>query len=223
MAEARGKVDDIPLRMPHSAAVAGIVFAVLFATAIVLVRTALPDTPPAASPRVVDDGRIRAAFIIVPFASIAFLWFIGVVRSLLGKLEDRFFSTVSLGSGLLFLALTSVSTAVAGGILATSQRSNLDENGIIYFGRQVVLDINHIYAVRMAAVFMISLATIWLRTRLMPRWLPLITYPLALILLLVLDLSLWAALVFPAWVLVVSVTILVANRPESPPALDDIP
>ena len=38
---------------------------------------------------------------LVPFAGIAFLWFIGVLRDRLGALEDRFFATVFLGLGML--------------------------------------------------------------------------------------------------------------------------
>ena len=45
---------------------------------------------------------VRFALDLVPFAGIAFLWFIGVLRSRLGKLEDQFFATVMLTSGLLF-------------------------------------------------------------------------------------------------------------------------
>jgi len=52
-----------------------------------------------------------------PYAGIAFLWFIGVIRDHLGDLEDRFFAPVLLGSGLLFLALSFVGTALAGGML----------------------------------------------------------------------------------------------------------
>src|SRR5688500_19255791 len=48
---------------------------------------------------------IRISLHLVPFAGIAFLWFIGVVREQLGDVEDRLFSTVFMGSGLLFLAL----------------------------------------------------------------------------------------------------------------------
>ena len=50
-------------------------------------------------------GLIRLSLNLVPFAGIAFLWFIGVVRESLGDVEDRLFSTVFLGSGLLFLAM----------------------------------------------------------------------------------------------------------------------
>ena len=65
------------------------------------------------------------------------------------------------------------------------------------------------YALRMGAVFMISLATIWLKTGLMPRWLVIVTYVLALGILLATDISMWITLAFPAWVLVVSVLLLV--------------
>ena len=75
-----------------------------------------------------------------------------------------------------------------------------------------MLQIGNVYALRMAAVFMISLGTIWLRTGLMPRWLAVATYALAAVLLFVISLSLWVALVFPAWVLAVSLLILVRSR-----------
>ena len=55
----------------------------------------------------------------VPFSGIAFLWFIGVIRDFIGEQEDKFFATVFLGSGLLFVAMLFVSAAVAGGILAS--------------------------------------------------------------------------------------------------------
>jgi len=68
--------------------------------------------------------------------------------------------------------------------------------------------INNVYALRMAGVTMISLATIWMRTDLMPRWLAVITYLLALVLLLVVNFSLWITLIFPAWVFLISLYIL---------------
>ena len=55
---------------------------------------------------------------------------------------------------------------------------------------------------------MISLATIWLRTGLMPRWLVALSYLAALVLLIVADVSMWATLAFPVWVLIVSGLIL---------------
>jgi hypothetical protein len=75
---------------------------------------------------------------------------------------------------------------------------------VIDLGKMVVLATSKTYAIRMAAVFMISAATIWLRTGLMPKWLALLTYLVAVAILATSDLSMWVTMAFPAWVLVVS-------------------
>jgi hypothetical protein len=154
----------------------------------------------------------------VPFAGIAFLWFMGVVRDRIGFLEDQFFSTVFFGSGLLFLAMTFVSAALAGGLLAThavAAGQLIDSS--LYTLLRAVMRIIGSYAVKMAGVFMISLATIWLRTGIMPRGLTLLSYLLALGLLLSIGSSPWVVLIFPAWVCAVSVQILASN-PRTRPA-----
>jgi len=63
----------------------------------------------------------------------------------------------------------------------------------------------------MAGVFMIALATIWIRTRVMPRVFVFLSYALALLLLVSSDFTSWLVLVFPAWVFVISVFILVVS------------
>jgi len=73
----------------------------------------------------------------------------------------------------------------------------------------VIIALFKTYAIRMAAVFMISLATIWLKTGLMPKWLVGTTYLVAVALLIGSDISTWIVLAFPAWVLVVSLLALV--------------
>jgi hypothetical protein len=79
---------------------------------------------------------------------------------------------------------------------------------VIFFGRALMLQISNVYALRMAGVTMISLATIWFRTGLMPRWLVVVTYTLVLTLLVVVNFSLWVTLIFPAWVVLLSLFIL---------------
>jgi hypothetical protein len=76
------------------------------------------------------------------------------------------------------------------------------------FGQMLLLTLSKTYALRMAAVFMISLATIWLKTGLMPRWLVGVTYLVAVGLLLASDITMWLTLAFPTWVLVVSLLLL---------------
>ena len=68
----------------------------------------------------------------------------------------------------------------------------------------------------MAGVFMISLATIWLRSGVMHRGWAFLTYVLALVLLLSIDYSYWVTLILPGWVLVVSVYILIRNQHDQP-------
>ncbi len=208
------------LKTPRAAALAGIIFAMLFVSSLVLIRLSIPPDPADAGAWLKDKaGIVSLALSLLPFAGIAFLWFMGVVRTHIGHLEDQFFSTVFFGSGLLFLAMTFAAAALAGGVLATYavESSRLIESGEYTFVREVTYRINNVYAIKMAGVFMISLGTIWVRTRLMPRWLALLTYVLALVLLLSIGSSLWVTLIFPAWVCAVSVYILVLN-PRSPSA-----
>jgi hypothetical protein len=87
----------------------------------------------------------------------------------------------------------------------------LTKSGTLVFGRAVMYTIANVYAIRMAGVFMISLATIWMRTRLMPRVFVFLTYALALVLLISSNITAWLMLVFPAWVFVVSMFILIAS------------
>ncbi len=202
------------LTTPRAAAVAGILFAVLLGTALILVRVSIPADPADGGIWMKErSGAVALALSLVPFAGIAFLWFIGVMRDRLGELEDRFFSTVLFGSGLLFLAMIFASAALTGGLLATYAQipAQMVDSGLYTYGRQIVHQITNIYAMRMAGVFMISLGTIWVRTRVMPRWLALLTYGLALFLMVSLGYSLWVTLIFPAWVLVISIYILANN------------
>ena len=207
------------LKTPRSAAIAGIIFAVIYGASMVLINVSLSQEPAAGLARTVTNpGTVTLALNLIPYAGIAFLWFIGVIRDLLGESEDRLFATVFLGSGLLFLALTFIGAALAAGLLSASaiESSVLEQSGVMIFGSAVVYNIFNIYAVRMAGVFMISLATIWLRTGVMPRIWAFLTYVLALALLLSIDYSFWVTLILPGWVLVISVYILIRNLHNRP-------
>jgi hypothetical protein len=87
------------LKTPR-AALAGIVFAVLFSSSVVLIRLAIPANPTESGVWLKDRaGIVSLAVSLLPFAGIAFLWFIGVVRDHIGSLEDQFLATVFFGSG----------------------------------------------------------------------------------------------------------------------------
>ena len=188
------------LKTPRSAAIAGIIFSVLYGASMVLINISLPHEPTAFLAWLeTDTTTVTLALNLIPYAGIAFLWFIGVIRDLLSDMEDRLFATVFLGSGLLFLALTFIGAALAGGLLSSYaiESSVLVQSGVLTYSRKVIYHVFNIYAIRMAGVFMISLASIWLRTGLMHRGWAFLTYILALVLLLSIDYSMLGDLDLP--------------------------
>jgi hypothetical protein len=201
-------------RSRRSAAIAGIVFGVLLLIALTMLRIALSeDTLQSLQTDAQRRGLIRLSLHLVPFAGIAFLWFIGVVRDQLGNVEDRLFSTVFLGSGLLFLAMLFVGAVLSSGLLAMFAGSSVNAD-LFAYGRNITQTLISVYAMRMAAVFTISVSTVGLRTSAMPRWVSYIGYVVALILLVAAGEHKWTQLMFPAWVLLVSVVILFTRPPS---------
>jgi len=202
------------MRTPRAAAGAGIVFSLLLITSMLLIRTSIPANPLEGAKDVVNhSNRISLALNLLPFAGISFLWFVGVLRDRLGKLEDRFFATVFLGSALLFLAMIFIAGSLAGGIvrLLGSGFENLTETGAYALGRIQIFQAMHMYAIKMASVFMISTSVISLRTGIVPRWMAFFGFALALMLLLTVQTIGWMLLVFPLWVLAISIYILIDN------------
>jgi hypothetical protein len=214
MTTARPRISKQTLTTPQAAAYAGIIFAILQITSLVLIRASVPATPTASLDWLETSSRmVSLAIMLTPFAGIAFLWYMGVIRDRTGHHEDQFFSTLFLGSGLLYLAMTFVASAMAGGILnvyALDPGSAGGDNIYVY-SRSVIYDINNVYGVRMAGMHMFISGSIWIRTGLMPRWLTFVTFLLALALLLTIGFIPWATLIFPAWVGMISVYILIQN------------
>jgi hypothetical protein len=208
------------LRTPRAAAIAGIVFAVLLGTALVLLRLASGSGGSAA--QWLGNHRQRAivaiALNLVPFAGIAFLWFIGVARDRIGALEDKFFATVFLGSGLLFVAMLFVDAAVAGGVLVyAAVHTPGPSREVLVVSRQITYSLLNVFAMRMAAVFTISTVTMSLRLGVIPRWLGVFGYATAFVLLVTIGITPWVTLLFPLWILLFSIDTLITNMRSSRP------
>jgi hypothetical protein len=115
MKYAQAHISQKPLRTPRAAAIAGILFAVLQITAFILIQVSIPTDSFIQTDWLAEgSGEIGLALSLLPFAGIAFLWFMGVLRDRMGYLEDQFFSTLFFGSGLLYLAMTFATAAIAG-------------------------------------------------------------------------------------------------------------
>ena len=203
------RLTNAQLRTPRAAAVAGILFSVLLFVIFGLVRISLPGDP-------FEPGAwlensllyVTLAMHLVPFAGVAFLWFMGVLRDRLGEREDQFFSTVFLGSGFLLLAMLFSAAAVLGAIIIAFHASHetLEHSATFHFGRGLAYGMINIYLLKTASAFMITTSTIALYTHLTPRWLAIGGYVIAAILLI--DYLGWSLMAFPFWVLLVSLSIL---------------
>ena len=206
---------ESPLRTPRAAAVAGIIFSVLMITALTLLRVSAPPSPGTAGVWLTDSGHRAAVAVglnLVPFAGIAFLWFIGVLRDRIGEREDRFFATVFLGSGLLFVGMIFVAAAVGGALVAGVTSSALPGSGTLAFDRNIATSLLNVYSMRMAAVFTLTTVTIARRTQIVSRWLTLAGLACAVVLLVGIGISPWVELLFPLWILALSLDILWARR-----------
>ncbi|MFF1645182.1 hypothetical protein [Streptomyces sp. NPDC058240] len=208
--ETRGRA----LRTPRAAGTAGVVFALLLAAAIVMIRLAIPSAQGKGSGEwLTDPSRrrtVRTALELVPFAGIAFLWFIGAVRARIGDAEDKFLATVLLGSGLVFVATLFGAAAAAGSLLATADASGADPGQQLWsFGGHFTYGLLTTYAMRMAAVFVFSTSAIGHRLGILPRPLTVLGVLVGLTLLLVTGTVAWSELAFPLWALVIGLHILV--------------
>ena len=202
------------LRSIESAAIAGVVYAVLTLISLILFR-GLPDLK-------LSDDAIAAwfndtanhstlvlALNLVSIASVAFLWFVAVIRRRIGEKEDRFFATVFLGASTLYL-VTYIAGAVA--LAAPAVAASVFE-GAAVDQATVSLTIGTANAMlliigpRMQALIMFTTSTLVLRTGVMPRWLAYIGYATGVVLFLFPLVYQPLGIVFPLWVLVVSITI----------------
>jgi len=202
------------LRTPRAAAVAGILFSVLLLAAFWLLRLSVPADPLEPGAWLASNANtVRLGLNLVPFAGIAFLWFIGVLRDRLGAREDRFFATVFLGSGLLFLAMLFVAAAMVGAILLAfkADPQALINSATFRFARATAYSIVNVYLIKMAGVFLVTTSTVALATQFAPRWIAVLGYLLALLLIFGSYLVDWTLFAFPVWVLLLSVYILLDN------------
>jgi hypothetical protein len=175
-----------------------------------------------------DDDAHKASLIgalaLASVGSVAFLWFVAVIRRRLGDLEDKFFSTVFLGSGIVYVAVWLIGAAgLAAPAVAMTQ---LDAATISPASASMAGGIGGalilVVAPRLQAVFVFTTSTVIMRSRVLPTWLAILGYLSGLVLFVVPLVTQPVGLLFPGWVLIVSVVLLVkrADRRLGLPAPD---
>jgi hypothetical protein len=207
------------IRAPWAAGLAGILFAILFTSGLVLIRsgpwTAASDAELAEIFRTQRDfPTLIGGLYLAPFAGIMFLWFIAVVRDQVGSREDQFFATVFIGSGLLFVATLFAASALAVapmvGYRYLGQPAPTEAD--IELVRSIAYTLLFAFATRAGSVFLFTTATIGLRSGAFPRWVALTGYALGLAMLIAVSFWDWVVLVLPGWVAVLSIFILQRER-----------
>lgn len=200
----------------EAAALAGLAHAALFIVArILMVRMPRPDDP-GLTAWFADAGNQRSILIalnLITIGSIAFLWFVAVIRRRVGERENRFFGTVFLGS-----ALLNVAVWIVGGIMLATPVMDAYTYGTVQTPQMVSgwqaagTTAFAVVAIRLEAVFIISTTTVGKLSGAFPRPLVLAGYAAGLILLfapLPSETLLW---VFGAWEVAVSLLLLIRHR-----------
>jgi len=222
-------VDETPIgraaEAPRAAGIAGIIFAVLFALSLILLRRH-PGTHSSADEierwYLGREGKrvTLVGLYLVPFAGIAFLWFTAAIRHSVLPLRDRFFDTALLGSALLFLAMLFAAGAAGGALFASVefQHAPVPTPDAVGVARAIAYTFFYVYALRAAAVFMVVTSTVGLRTGVLPKWLAISGIVIAIVMLLSVSFVALIPLLFPAWVIALSVLILRGPRDRAAPA-----
>ena len=153
---------------------------------------------------------LRVAAGLVPFAAVAFLWFMGAVRDRAGEREDRLFATLLLGSGLLFLSGLFVLAAVTAGVVNASKApvAVASDPAMARYVRAAAFSVAHDYIVKTSIVFMLATSTLILRARSAPRSFAFAGYAVAVAMLFGSYFSNHVVLAMPFWIALISLHIL---------------
>lgn len=203
------------VRQPQAAGIAGLVFGLILVSVIVLLNSAAPSSVAETGSWVTEAERrdaVSSALALIPFAGIAFLWFIAVVRSSLGRQGDRFFDAVFTGSGLLFVAMLFAAAAVLMSTLSLREAGVVQDHHDSLESWALASALLGSFGARMAAVFALAVSTASRRHGSLPRSLVMMGYLTGALLMLTPPLPPWAQLLFPVWVMAVSVHILLRER-----------
>lgn len=204
----------------EAAAIAGIVCAIGWALALggLLSVPAIGASDEEIVEYYADPSNGTAAVVwlqVLVVSTIAFLWFVGVVRGRLGAREPRLFGTVFLGSSLLLAGLLFVGTALLAApsvLLAVGDRAPDPE--VVSLFRAAAGIVVSVFAPRIATLVMLSTASLGRATGALPRWLVVLTYALGVIAFVNVSLATPSIYAVPAWIAVVSVVLLVRRPPQ---------
>ncbi len=207
----------------------GTVFAILFILSLWLLHSA--PRPKEADQAFIDfyssNERRKIMLVglyVLPFSAVAFIWFIASLRQWVARSSHRgsqMFGTVQLLSGIAFITLALASAA------ASTMPAALVEMGYDVVDADMARDfplygnaLLLVFGVRMAAMFVMTTANIGRASGYMPRWFSILSIIVALVLFLSYSLTVWLAVIFPAWVLALGALIIFHAYRADPESLE---
>lgn len=148
---------------------------------------------------------------------VAFLWFMAVIRRRLAEREDQFYATVFLGSGIVFaiLATTAAVCAAAPTLIVHFGGEESLNDSTVALAHGLWFGLWGIAASRFAGVFMMVTSTLGLRFGALPGWLARVGQVLGLLLAITGAFAGPLDFLFPAWLALVSITLLFSRRGTS--------
>ena len=231
-AVARPRVDgaSVKVRSVEAAAVAGIGYSVLAVLALTRMSSypSLDQTNAELTAWFDDDGNqvlLGGALGLASVSAIAFLWFVAVIRRRLGDREDRFFATVFFGSGIAYVAVWLVGASVLAGpaIAMTLLDAAEVTPASASLAGGIAAALLLVVAPRIEAVFIFSTSTVILRSKVLPSWLAFAGYLAGAIMFVAPFVYLPLGYVFPVWVFVVSIVLLIVRPTTLEATADDDP
>lgn len=215
-AEPSGEDPQHPLTVRKAAiltAALGVIHALLVMSALLLIKTRAPDVR-ASDADLLDfyrDPEKRRVFIIaglylVPFAGIAFIWFIVALRMWIrgsARRANVLVSNVQFVSGIIYTTLLLAAGAAMTVLAVSVEMSDAPIDPIVarqfpQFGTSLIL----VFAMRMAGMFVLTTTSITRSAKILPLWFAVLSVAVAAGLFLTASLSSWLILVFPGWILV---------------------
>ncbi len=209
----------------------GALFAILFIASLWLLRSA--PHPNEADQQFIDfyssDARRKIMLVglyVLPFSAVAFIWFIASLRQWVARSAHRgsqMIGTVQLVSGMAFitLALASAAASTMPAALVEIGYDTVDADmarDFPLYGNALLL----VFGVRMAAMFVMTTANIGRASGYMPRWFSIVSIIVAAVLFLSYSLTVWLAVVFPAWVFALGLLIIYHAYKADPESLEVI-
>jgi hypothetical protein len=199
----------------------GALHAILFVVAFVLLGT-LPG-PEATDEEILAYYSSSSASLpslvglyVMPFAAIAFMWFIVALRmweAYSVRREHMLQSNLQLVSGILYVAMLSVGAAAQGVLAASVAYASGPIDPFVarqfpQYGSTILI----VFAIRMAAIFVFTTSSIGLSSGVLPRWFAYLGFATGAFMLVSATLQPILVLVFPTWLLALSAILFIKAR-----------